>query len=66
MNRLLNISEWFVLLCGKLNSGSEGYLSYGGERYFFMDENISSLVSLKITNDQKYLLRRTRKVLNLG
>lgn len=34
--------------------------------FFSIEENISSLVFLKITNEQKYLLRRTRKVLNLG
>lgn len=36
--------------------------------FFFslLGENISGLVILKITSEQKYLLRRTRKFLNLG
>lgn len=69
MNRLLDISERFVLLCGKLNSGSERYwiMELKDDFFFFLvGENISGLVFLKITSEQKYLLRRTRKFLILG
>lgn len=68
MNGLLDISEWVMLMCGKLNLVSERNRNMAVKSDFFffsVEESVSGLVFLKITSEQKYLLRRTRKFLSL-